>query len=64
MKQKPCLGIDVSKAKAECGLLWADSKYRSKVVSNQAVGFAQLRQWLQKTGRLEVPGHRTRAWRE
>jgi len=48
MKQKPCLGIDVSKAKAECGLLWADSKYRSKVVSNQAVGFAQLRQWLQK----------------
>jgi transposase len=48
MKQKPFLGIDVSKAKAECGLLWADSKYRSKVVSNQAVGFAQLRQWLQK----------------
>lgn len=41
------LGIDVAKAKLDCTLL-RDGKYRSKVVNNNAAGFAQLQDWLLK----------------
>lgn len=41
------LGIDVSKAKLDAAILKADSKYRSKVFSNDATGFKSLLQWLE-----------------
>ena len=43
----PWLGIDVAKAKLDCALL-REGKYRSKVVENNAAGFAQLTAWLAK----------------
>jgi len=48
MTQQAVLGTDVSKLKVDCGLLLADGKYRSKVISNDAAGYAQLWQWLNK----------------
>ena len=41
------LGIDVAKAKLDCALL-REGKYRHKVVTNNAAGFAQLTTWLAK----------------
>ncbi len=40
------LGIDVSKAKLDCALRLPNGKFRSKVIANSAVGFAQLTDWL------------------
>jgi transposase len=42
------LGIDVAKHKLDCALRRPDGKYRSKTVSNDAKGFAQLADWLLK----------------
>jgi transposase len=56
MTQQAVLGTDVAKLKVDCGLLLADGKYRSKVVSNDAAGYGQLWQWLNKfaTGPVHV----------
>jgi len=54
MTQQAVLGTDVSKLKVDCGLLWADGKYRSKVISNDAAGYAQLWQWLNRLAVGEV----------
>lgn len=40
------LGVDVSKAKLDVALLLANDKFRSKVLTNDAQGFASLLQWL------------------
>lgn len=45
---KPVLGIDVSKAKIDIALRFADGKIRNKVVANSAEGFARLDSWLAK----------------
>lgn len=42
------LGIDVSKAKLDVALRLANGKIRSKVVTNNAKGFADLTAWLSK----------------
>lgn len=42
------LGVDVAKGKLDVALRLVDGKYRSKVVDNSPVGFAQLSHWLQK----------------
>lgn len=42
------LGIDVSKAKLDVALRSSDGKIRSKVVSNNPKGFADLTAWLSK----------------
>jgi transposase len=47
MSEITYLGIDVSKAKLDCALLWGD-KYRSKVVANNVAGLAALGEWLKK----------------
>ena len=44
----PVLGIDVSKAKLDIALRFADGKIRSKVVSNNTKGFSELTVWLSK----------------
>lgn len=41
------IGIDVSKAKLDVALLKADSKYRSKVLTNDAAGFKSLLAWIE-----------------
>jgi len=46
---KAYLGLDVSKAKIDCAMLF-NGKVKTKVVSNDAQGFAQLSAWLQKQG--------------
>ena len=43
------LGLDVSKAKVDCALLW-DGKVKSKVIANNTGGFETLKQWLAKHG--------------
>lgn len=50
MKSK--LGVDISKAKFDVALLLERAKYRSKVFSNDAAGFAALLDWIA----LHVPG--------
>jgi transposase len=48
------LGIDVSKRKLDVALLDARGKFKSRVVPNDASGFAQLIKWLQE--RAAAPG--------
>lgn len=48
------LGIDVAKAKLDCALLRPDSKWRSKVVENNATGFQVLADWLGSHGASNV----------
>jgi transposase len=43
------LGLDVSKAKIDCALLF-NGKVKSKVISNNPEGFEILKQWLAKHG--------------
>jgi transposase len=45
---KHILGIDVSKAKLDVAVRGPEGKFRSKVVSNTAQGFATLAAWLDK----------------
>lgn len=45
---KPILGIDVAKAKLDVALRLPDGKIRSKVIDNDAAGFATLLAWLEK----------------
>jgi transposase len=40
------LGIDVSKAKLDVALLLVNGKFKSKVFTNDVVGFAALVPWL------------------
>jgi len=40
------VGVDVSKAKFDCALLLPNSKFKSKVFSNDEAGFAALLQWV------------------
>ncbi|WP_230970970.1 IS110 family RNA-guided transposase [Nitrogeniibacter aestuarii] len=42
------LGIDVSKSKLDCVLLYSQGKTRHKVVGNSVEGLAMLEQWLDK----------------
>jgi transposase len=53
---KHILGIDVSKAKLDVAVRGPEGKFRSKVVSNTAQGFATLSAWLDKhaPGPLQV----------
>lgn len=44
----PVLGIDVSKAKLDIALRFADGKIRSKVIANNSMGFSELTAWLSK----------------
>ena len=44
------LGIDIAKSKFDCALLRPDGKVRNKVLSNNALGFAQLLAWLDAHG--------------
>lgn len=44
------VGIDVAKAKLDVALKLAAGKWRTKVVANNAAGFAELRGWLAKHG--------------
>lgn len=44
------LGIDVAKAKLDIALMHPAGKWRTKVVANNAAGFAELRAWLAKHG--------------
>lgn len=46
----PCLGIDIAKVKFNVCLLQLSGKLKHKVFSNNAAGFAQLRDWLAKLG--------------
>ncbi len=48
----PCLGIDIAKVKFNACLLQLTGKLKHKVFSNNAAGFAQLHEWLEKQ---EVP---------
>jgi transposase len=48
----PCLGIDIAKVKFNVCLLQFNSKLKHKVFANNATGFAQLQEWLE---RHEVP---------
>jgi len=50
---KMYLGLDVSKAKIDCALLF-NGKIKSKVVSNNSEGFETLKQWLTKQGASRV----------
>ncbi|MGI8836993.1 MAG: IS110 family transposase [Pyrinomonadaceae bacterium] len=44
----PCLGIDIAKVKFNVCLLQLTGKLKHKVFSNNAAGFAQLHEWLEK----------------
>ena len=44
------VGIDVAKAKVDVALKLAGGKWKTKVVANNAAGFADLRGWLAKHG--------------
>ena len=46
----PCLGIDIAKVKFNACLLPLTGKLKHKVFSNNAAGFAQLGEWLEKLG--------------
>jgi transposase len=46
MTTSAILGIDVSKATLSLALLREGNRIRKKEVSNDAVGFAQLSEWL------------------
>lgn len=50
------VGIDVSKSKLDCAVL-RDGKIKSKVVSNDRPGFAQLDAWLQERGAAKAHSH-------
>ena len=47
---KGIVGIDVAKAKLDVALQQPAGKWKTKVVANNAAGFAQLRTWLAKHG--------------
>jgi transposase len=44
------LGIDIAKAKFDCALLLPNGKFRSKCLTNNPKGFAELEQWLKTLG--------------
>jgi len=44
----PCLGIDIAKVKFNACLLQLTGKLKHKVFSNNAAGFVQLHEWLEK----------------
>ncbi|CAN5484067.1 hypothetical protein BH20ACI3_BH20ACI3_39730 [soil metagenome] len=44
----PCLGIDIAKVKFNACLLQLTGKLKHKVFSNNAAGFVQLQEWLEK----------------
>ncbi len=44
----PCLCIDIAKVKFNACLLQLTGKLKHKVFSNNAAGFAQLHEWLEK----------------
>jgi transposase len=48
------LGIDVAKAKLDCALRLPNGKFRAKVVTNTAQGYADLADWLARQGAREV----------
>jgi len=48
----PRLGIDIAKVKFNACLLQLTGKLKHKVFANNAAGFAQLQEWLEK---LEAP---------
>ncbi len=50
----PCLGIDIAKVKFNACLLQLTGKLKHKVFSNNATGFAQLQEWLEKQGVQQV----------
>jgi transposase len=54
MTTSAILGIDVSKATLSLALLREGNRIRKKEVSNDAVGFAQLSEWLTKQGVQQV----------
>jgi transposase len=51
------LGIDVSKAKLDCCLLREDKARKTKVVANNAVGFAALLAWCARQGAPSQQSH-------
>jgi transposase len=50
----PCLGIDIAKVKFNVCLLQLSGKLKHKVFANNAAGFAQLHEWLEKQGVKQV----------
>jgi transposase len=48
------LGVDIAKAKFDCALRLAKGKYKNKVLTNNAEGFAALSQWLDQHGAGEA----------
>jgi transposase len=48
--RRAIVGIDVAKAKVDVALKLPAGKWKTKVVANSAVGFAELRAWLAKHG--------------
>jgi transposase len=58
------LGIDVSKAKLDAALLLATGKFKSKVFTNDAVGFAALLQWLAGHAPLHICMEATGSYHE
>ena len=48
------LGIDVAKVKLDCALRLADGKFKHKVIKNNAEGFIELTEWLNKHGALSL----------
>ena len=52
----PVVGIDVSKAKLDCALLFDTERFklRSKVTANNEQGFEELLSWACRTGRCEA----------
>lgn len=53
-ESKQAVGVDVSKAKLDVALKMPHGKWKSKVVSNSAKGFEELRQWLLKHGAAQA----------
>jgi transposase len=53
MKDKIFLGVDIAKQKFDVALL-KDSKYKTKVFSNNIKGFAELMAWLNQHGSLQA----------
>lgn len=54
-QETKAVGIDVAKAKLDVALKMPGGKWKTKVVSNTAAGFAELRAWLAKHG--GTPAH-------
>lgn len=48
------LGIDIAKAKLDCALRLPNGKFRAKVVTNTAHGYADLADWLARHEALDV----------